>query len=113
MLDEILAPLNRNTPTILVTAYGKSFSATGLTMRMQEWTKQAGIEPGYTLHGLRKTLGGLMGEAEATTKEMMDVLGHDAIEHAELYSRSAAQKRTAISAMGKVVSLVQGGKRFG
>jgi hypothetical protein len=48
------------------------------------------------------------GEAEATTREMMDVLGHDRIEMAELHSRSASQGRLAASAMDKVVRLVGG-----
>jgi integrase len=58
---------------------------------MRDWTKAAGMPPGYTLHGLRKTLGKALAEHGATTRQMMDVLGHDNIAHAELYSRDADQ----------------------
>jgi site-specific recombinase XerC len=54
--------------TVVVTQYGSPFSHKALGMRMQEWTAQAGIKPGYTLHGLRKTLGKLLAESGATTR---------------------------------------------
>jgi integrase len=53
---------------------------------MAEWTKSADIPPGHTLHGLRKTLGKALAEHGATTRQLMDVLGHESIAHAELYS---------------------------
>jgi hypothetical protein len=37
---------------------------------------------------------------------MMDVLGHDDIDHAELYSREASQVRLAVQGMDRVVRLV-------
>jgi hypothetical protein len=54
------------------------------------------------LHGLRKTLGKALAEHRATTRELMDMLGHDNIEHAELYSREAEQRLMASSAMEKI-----------
>jgi hypothetical protein len=36
----------------------------------------------------------------------MDVLGHDDIDHAELYSREASQVRLAVQSMDRVVRLV-------
>jgi hypothetical protein len=36
----------------------------------------------------------------------MDVLGHDDIDHAELYSREASQVRLAVQGMDRVVRLV-------
>lgn len=35
------------------------------------------------MHGLRKTMGKLLAERKATTREIMDVLGHTDIQHAE------------------------------
>ena len=87
---------------VVLTAWGKPFSAKALTVRMRQWTKAAGLPPGYTLHGLRKTLGKVLAEHEATTRQLMDVLGHDNIEHAELYSREAEQKVMAAAAMDKI-----------
>jgi integrase len=86
----------------VLTQYGKPFSVKALGMRMQEWTRLAGLAPGHTLHGLRKTLGKMLAEAEATTREVMAVLGHDDIAHAELYTREAEQKKLARAAMRKL-----------
>jgi integrase len=64
-------------------------------MRMMNWTKAAGLKPGCTLHGLRKTLGKLLAEEGATTRQIMDILGHKDIAHAELCTREAKQKLLA------------------
>lgn len=106
MLAEALEPVKRAGDTVLVTAYGKPFSENSLTGLMADWTKRAGIGKGATLHGLRKTLGKMMAEASASTRELMDVLGHTNIAHAELYSREAAQELLAREAMEKVTRLV-------
>jgi integrase len=87
---------------VVLTQYGKPFSVKALGMRMQEWTSLAGLASGHTLHGLRKTLGKMLAEAEATTRELMAVLGHDDIAHAELYTREAEQKKLARAAMHKL-----------
>jgi integrase len=80
---------------------------------MAHWTAKAGVPKGCTLHGLRKSLGKLLAEGGASTRQLMDVLGHDDIEHAELYSREASQEILARDAMSKVTRLVQGKKRRG
>ena len=49
----------------------------------------------------------MLADGEATTRQLMDVLGHDDIEHAELYSRSDEQNRLAHPAMQKIVKLVR------
>jgi len=69
---------------------------------MQEWTRAAGLAPGHTLHGLRKTLGKMLAESGATTRELMAILGHDDIAHAELYTREAEQRRLASEGMRKL-----------
>lgn len=89
---------------VVLTQWGKRFSDKALGMRMQKWTKAAGIPPGHTLHGLRKTLGKALAEHGATTRELMDMLGHDNIEHAELYSREADQRHMAAAAMATLVN---------
>ncbi len=55
-----------------------------------------GLPKGLTLHGLRKSLAVYLAEAEASTRQLMDVRGHDDIDHAELYSREASQVRLAV-----------------
>lgn len=103
-LAEVLAATDMSRPYLVMTEYGKPFSPKALGMRMQEWTRAAGIPPGYTLHGLRKTLGKALAEGQATTRQLMDMLGHTDISHAELYSREAEQRRMAADAMAKLVN---------
>lgn len=102
MLREIVEPLERKGEYVLITAYGMPFSEKSLTGRMADWTHSAGMPKGCTLHGLRKTLGKLLAETGATTRQLMDTLGHDDIAHAELYSREAEQQRLARDAMTRL-----------
>jgi integrase len=101
----VLEATPRRGDTIVVTEYGKPFSSKPLTGRMADWTRSASMPPGYTLHGLRKTLGKMLAEQGATTRQLMAVLGHDDIAHAELYSREAEQRRLAKAAIDKLVGL--------
>lgn len=99
MLAEILAATDRTAATVLVTAYGEPFSPKSLTGRMADWTKSAGLEKGFTLHGLRKTLGKMLAEGGASTRQIMETLEQEDIEHTELYSREAKQARLATDGM--------------
>jgi site-specific recombinase XerD len=107
MLREVLDAAPRTAETVLATAYGKPFSAKSLTGAMAHWTRMAKLPAGLTLHGLRKSLGVRLAEAEASTRQLMEVLGHDDIEHAELYSRQASQVRLAVQGMDRVVKMVK------
>ncbi|WP_084682991.1 tyrosine-type recombinase/integrase [Neorhizobium vignae] len=107
MLRETLAPLSRDTETVLLTQYGQPFSEKSLTGRMADWTHSADLPKGCTMHGLRKSLGKMLAETGATTRQLMETLGHDDIEHAELYSRAAEQERLARDAMTKVTKRYQ------
>ncbi|MBP0440634.1 tyrosine-type recombinase/integrase [Tianweitania sediminis] len=113
MLAEVLDATERRGETVLVNAYGNPFSIKSMTGMMAHWTKMAGMGPGCTLHGLRKTLGKLMAEGGATTRQLMKVLGHENIEHAELYSREAEQALLATEGMDKVTTLMSGRKKRG
>lgn len=99
MLIQDLMAVNRRGEQVLVTEYGRPFSDKSLTNNMAEWTAKAGLEAGCTIHGLRKTLGKLAAEGGATTRQAMDLLTHDNIAHAELYSRAADQERLAAAAL--------------
>lgn len=85
---------------ILTTGKGAPRALGTLTNDFARWTEAAGLV-GCTMHGLRKTLGMILAEEGATTRESMAVLGHDSIAHAELYSRAAEQARMARSGLGK------------
>ena len=106
MLTEALQAAPRNGETILAKPDGRAGSAKVLSNHMAKWTEAAGIGPGCTIHGLRKTLGNLLAEGGASTRQLMDVLGHSDMQHAELYSRTADQARMATEAMDKVIHLM-------
>lgn len=103
-LQEVIEATTESAEFVVMTQWGKPFSPKALGMRMQKWTHAAGIPPGHTLHGLRKTLGKALAEHGATTRQLMDMLGHDNIEHAELYSREADQRTMAADGMDKLVN---------
>src|SRR5690606_12558479 len=102
IVEEVLDATERMGDTVLITAYGEPFSPKSLTGRMADWTASAGISPGHTLHGLRKTLGKMLAEGGASTRQIMETLGHDDIAHAELYSREAEQARLAADGMARI-----------
>jgi chorismate-pyruvate lyase len=58
-----------------------------------------------------QTLGKMLAESGATTREIMSILGHDSIAHAELYTREAEQKKLASAGMQKLAK--QGGEPAG
>ncbi|MER8742227.1 hypothetical protein NKH54_03990 [Mesorhizobium sp. M1004] len=57
---------------------------------MAHWSKMASMGPGCTLHGLRKTLGKYLAKEGATPKQSAGILGHDDLDHVELYSKDGA-----------------------
>ncbi len=99
MLRDALAPLPRRAETVITTEYGKPFSDKSLTGMMAHWTHLAGLDAGCTFHGLRKTLGKYLAEDGATSKQAGGILGHDDLDHVELYSREAEQERLAVDGM--------------
>lgn len=105
MLEQELAPLSRETETVLVSARGGSYGSASLSNRMAQWCSDAGVPAGYTMHGLRKALGVKLAEADASTRQIMEALGHNNIAYAELYSREASQVRLAVQAMEKVTKV--------
>ena len=102
-LAEALAPLDRSAGgAVLKTAYGQAFSGKSLTGKMAEWTRQAGIEPGYGLHGLRKNNAAVLGESGATFQEQKDLLGHTTTQQVALYAKSVDKKKTTIAGVKKL-----------
>ena len=99
-LREALDAAPRLGEHVLTTPWGTPRALGTLTNDFHSWTTAAGLV-GCTMHGLRKTLGKILAEEGATTRELMEVLGHDSIQHAELYSREADQARMARSGLGK------------
>lgn len=110
MLAETLASLDRSTETVLAQPKtGKPYTMQSVTVMMsQRWLPAAGVEKGYSMHGLRKALGGMLADAGATGHQSRDVLGHATMKEADHYAKSRDQARTAIAGMRAVVRLVKG-----
>lgn len=111
-LETELASLSRETEFVLISARTKrGYTAASLSNRMIEWVAAARLPAGrdagdaaLSMHGLRKSLGIKMAEADASTRQMMDVFGHSDPKLMEVYTRKADQARMAIQAMDKVVA---------
>jgi len=113
MLADELAPLSRETETVLVSERKSAYRDGSISTQFAKWCGKADIDPGYTMHGLRKALGVKLAEADASTRQLMEMLGHNNIAFAELYSREASQVRLAVQAMEKVTKIEQARRRPG
>jgi integrase len=102
-LRQAMAALPRQHVCILTTAYGKPFSVDGFSGWMRDAIKAAGIaDLSCRPHGLRKTLGRLMADAECTAHEIMAALGHTTLAEAERYTREADRRRGGRRAIAKL-----------
>jgi len=87
---------------LVLTEYGKPFTAKGIGNAMQRWLKAAGLaDAGISLHGLRKAAGADMAEAGATQEEIAAALGHSGTKTASIYTKSADRKRLSTQAHAK------------
>lgn len=107
MLARQLVRSGRNPFVVPNGNYDRGYKIDALSQAMSRWSKDAGLPAGYTMHGLRKALGVKLAEADATTRQLMEVLGHTNIAFAELYSREADQVRMAYAGMDKVTKMEQ------
>lgn len=89
-----MTALPRHHVCILTTAFGKPFTVDGFSGWMRDAIKAAGIaDLTCRPHGLRKTLGRLMADAECSAHDIMAVLGHTTLGEAERYTREADRRR--------------------
>lgn len=88
--------------TVLNTAYGKPFTVDGYSRFMRDAITAAGLPMECQVHGLRKTLGRLLADAEATAHEIMAALGHTTLAEAERYTREADRRRGGKAAIAKL-----------
>lgn len=85
----------------LVTEYGKSFATAGFGNWFRDRCNDAGLSH-CSAHGLRKAAATALAEAGATPHQLMSWFGWRSLRQAELYTRTAEQKRLA----GSVVHLI-------
>ena len=102
-LAKHLALAERDTPTIVATAFGKPFTVAGFSQFMRAAIKDAGLPLDCQPHGLRKAAGRRLAEAACSAHEIMSILGHQTLAEAERYTRDADQARLAKAAMEKMV----------
>lgn len=108
MLAEALAPLDRTTGTVLTTVDGTPYKILSMTAMMWRWRRLAGIEAGYSFHGLRHAMGAMLADADASDQQVQDVLGHATISEQNKYKKQRNQARSATGGMKAVVRLVKG-----
>ena len=102
-LRKALDALPRKHVCILTTAYGKPFTVDGFSGWMRDAIEAAGItDLTCRPHGLRKTLGRMMADAECTAHEIMAALGHTTLAEAERYTREADRRRGGRRAIVKL-----------
>jgi len=87
--------------TFLVTAHGKPFTAAGFGNWFRNQCRAAGL-PHCSAHGLRKAAARRLAEAGCTEHEIAAITGHASLKEVQRYTKSADQKRLAISAMAKI-----------
>jgi integrase len=77
--------------TLLVTEYGKPFSAKGLGNKMRQWCDEAGL-PNCSAHGLRKSGASIAAENGATSDQLKAIFGRTTSQQAELNTKSARRR---------------------
>jgi integrase/recombinase XerD len=101
-LAESVAATKIGNMTFLITEYGKPFTANGFGNKFKDWCRQADL-PHCSAHGVRKATSTALAESGATPHEIMAITGHQTLEEVERYTKAASRKKTADSAMRKLM----------
>jgi integrase len=83
------------TPTFLMTAYGKPFTAAGFGGWFREQCDKAGLPKECTAHGLRKAACRRLAEAGCSASVIASISGHTSLREVERYVKAADQERMA------------------
>ena len=92
-LRKALDAAPREHVTVINTEFGKPFTIDGFSGFMRDAIRAAGLPLDCKPHGLRKTLGRLLADAEASSHDIMAALGHTTLTQAEKYTREADRRR--------------------
>jgi len=87
---------------LLATEYNRPFTAAGFGNWFRTQCGAAGIEKGYSAHGLRKAAGRRLADAGCSAHEIMAVLGHKSLSEVARYTLGADQRRNAKAAMARI-----------
>jgi integrase len=91
------------TPTFLMTAYGKPFTAAGFGGWFREQCDAAGLPKECTAHGLRKAACRRLAEAGCSANVIASISGHTSLREVERYTREADQERMARIGMAALI----------
>lgn len=86
---------------LIVTVFGKPFTANGLGNRVRKWCDEAGL-PQCSLHGLRKSISRQIVEKGGTDAEGQSVTGHRKADTFRRYREGANRALLADVAMGRI-----------
>ena len=84
------------------TEFGKPFTVNGFSGFMRDAIRAAGLPLDCKPHGLRKTMGRLMADADVSSHDIMAALGHTTLKQAENYTREADRRRGGRRAVAKL-----------
>lgn len=88
-------------PALLVTSFGKPFSANGYGNWFRERCRDAELPERCSSHGLRKSAAKDLAEAGCSAHQIQAITGHASLKEVERYTRAAEQSRLAKSALEK------------
>jgi integrase len=97
-LEEVLEASPLGDLTWLVTAFGNGFTAAGFGNWFRDQCNKAGLRH-CSAHGLRKAGATIAADNGASSHTLMSIFGWSTLKQAELYTRSADQKRLAANGM--------------
>jgi enterobacteria phage integrase len=101
-LEKVLAATPKTNVVVITTEYGQPFTLSGFSGFMKKAIRKAGLPAECRPHGLRKTLGRRLADAEATAHQIQAVLGHKTLAEAEQYTREADRRRGGRAAIAKL-----------
>lgn len=85
-MEEVLNALDRSKGgTILKTRTGTPYSEDSLQLRMAKWCEEAGVPPGFTLHGLRRTFASELAVGKADLFTIQKLMGHKSAKTTIIY----------------------------
>jgi integrase len=93
------------TPTFLMTAYGKAFTAAGFGGWFRDRCDEAGLSKECTAHGLRKAACRRLAEAGCSASVIASISGHTTLREVERYVKAADQERMARIGMAAIANV--------
>jgi integrase len=103
-LTVLLDAVPQDRLTFLVGRGGAAFTPKALAKRFVIWCREAGVPPGYSIHGLRKAACRCLAEAGCTAPEIMAISGHKSMTEVQRYIDAVNQERMGERAIARTKS---------